>query len=70
MAPTISRTKNVPKAFVARLLTSLGETEAELEEALRDRSLPVLVLAVDPELDPLREQSRFSALLDSAGFGS
>ena len=60
----------VPPAFIARVLVALGENDAaldELERAARERSLPVLSLAADPEFDSLRGDERFTALLDAIG---
>lgn len=60
----------VPPAFIARVLVALGDNDAaldELERAARERSLPVLSLASDPDFDPLRGDERFTALLDAIG---
>jgi TolB-like protein/Flp pilus assembly protein TadD len=55
---------------LARLYTALGEREKALTtlERLRDAHAGGLVyLKVDPHLDPLREESRFQALLKKVG---
>lgn len=60
----------VPPAFVARVLTALGDEDGALdalERGARERSLPVLLLASDPDLDPLRSSERFDALLEMIG---
>ena len=62
--------KWVPPAFIARVLIALGDHDAaltELERGAGEGSLPVLSLAADPDLGPLRDDPRFTALLDALG---
>jgi len=61
-----SRKRYVSPFYVAIIYTGLGENEKAmdwLEKAYLDRSNAVLFLKVDPELDSLRSNPRFQALL-------
>jgi hypothetical protein len=56
--------------FPATVYAGLGRKEqalAFLEKAYADRSSFIPFLKVDPELDPLRSEPRFAALLRKAG---
>ena len=60
----------VHPALIARVLIALGEYDAALDELARaksERSLPILVLASDPDFEPLRGDARFAALLEGLG---
>jgi tetratricopeptide (TPR) repeat protein len=55
---------------MARALASLGDGDAAfawLQRALRERVNAIAYLLVDPQLDELRVDSRFAALLRDAG---
>ncbi len=57
----------------ASLLAQLGRTEealAALERALAERSEYIAFLAVDPDLDPLRDDPRFQRLQARAGLAA
>ena len=59
-----------PNSESARALAALGDRDgafAWLERALRERSNAIAYLRVDPQLDGLRADSRFPALVRDAG---
>jgi eukaryotic-like serine/threonine-protein kinase len=61
----------VPLYLVASIYTALGEKEqalATLTQAVALREEGIIWLKVDPQLDPLRNDARFTALLKSVGF--
>lgn len=61
----------IPLYLVASIYTALGEKEqalATLTQAVALREEGIIWLKVDPQLDPLRNDSRFTALLKSVGF--
>jgi TolB-like protein/tetratricopeptide (TPR) repeat protein len=65
----MSRERYVPREFLARILTALGENDAalhELELAARERSSPLLFLSVDPDFAPLRADPRYRSLVPPA----
>jgi TolB-like protein/Flp pilus assembly protein TadD/predicted Ser/Thr protein kinase len=60
----------VPPYYVATVYAGLGKREQALtflEKAYADRSSMMVLLKVDPELDPLRSDPRFAALLRRVG---
>jgi tetratricopeptide (TPR) repeat protein len=62
---------NRPKYMDATRLTSIGENQRALdtlEEAFAQRESFILMLKVDPRLDPLRADPRFQDLLRKVGF--
>jgi len=49
---------------------ALGENDDALdwlEAASQNRSLPVATIKTDPDMDPLRSEARFRAILAKAG---
>jgi adenylate cyclase len=65
------RDEFIAPAFIAAILVGLGETDeafAALNEADAERSWYVTLWKIDPDLDPLRSDPRFTALLKKAGF--
>ena len=60
-------------ALVSQIRLRQRETEQaadaleEFERVAKERSLPVLSLATDPDFDPLREDERFTAVVDEIG---
>lgn len=61
----------VPLYLVASIYTALGEKEqafATLTQSVALREEGIIWLKVDPQLDPLRSDPRFAALLKSVGF--
>jgi tetratricopeptide (TPR) repeat protein len=63
--------QNVPAFSLAMVnlgLQRMDQTFAWLQKACERRSPLVLMLRADPLFDPLREDSRFSSLLDRVGF--
>lgn len=61
----------VPLFLVAGVYTALGEKEqalGALTQAISLREEGVIWLKVDPQLDPLRSDSRFTTLLKNVGF--
>jgi TolB-like protein/Flp pilus assembly protein TadD len=57
--------------FLATVYAGLGKKEQALtllEKAYADRSSNMSILKVDPELDPLRSDSRFAELVQKVGF--
>lgn len=63
-------TDYLPPYEMAKLHDALGDTEAaleSLERAYEHRSHSIAFLAVDPQLERLRSQPRFKALLSRAG---
>ena len=65
-----SSTAHVSAAELAILLTALGERErafASLEQAYRARDIQLQYLGVEPGLDPLRSDPRFTDLVRRVG---
>lgn len=63
-------TDYLPPYEMAKVHVALGDTDAALhalERAYEHRSHSIAFLAVDPQLDRLRDQHRFRALLRRAG---
>jgi serine/threonine-protein kinase len=61
---------DVPPALLARVYASLHEVEPALEAleaAGRERSFSLLLLAIDPDYEPLRPDPRFRALVERLG---
>jgi serine/threonine-protein kinase len=60
----------VAPSYFARVHLGLGENDVALdwlEAAAENRSLPVATIKTDPDMDPLRGDPRFQALLAKAG---
>jgi TolB-like protein len=69
---SLRRESYVPPAFLARVRTALGDIDdalRDLESAVLERSFPLLLLAVDPDYEPLRAQARYRALVEKLGLG-
>lgn len=65
-----SRQGYVPALSIALVYTALGERDLALEwlsRSYQDRSTHMIYAKVDPLLDPLRSESRFSAVLQEMG---
>ena len=65
-----ARTGYAPSYEVARVYVGFGDITGAirwLERAVEERSHSIAFLAVDPQLDPLREDARFQALIDEVG---
>ena len=63
----------VPRYIVAKFYVAMGEKDRAfqlLDEAIAENSVFVTWLKVDPELDDLRNDSRFGSLLTKAGFSN
>jgi tetratricopeptide (TPR) repeat protein len=54
-------------AYIAAAAGRLDEAFQILDQAVQQRLTNVLWLAVDPRVDPLRQDSRFSTLLERIG---
>ena len=62
---------NLGPGYLGWIYPALGEKDlaiADLEKAVAERSPNMLWLKTDPELDPLRDDPRFIALLKKVGF--
>jgi TolB-like protein/class 3 adenylate cyclase/Flp pilus assembly protein TadD len=60
----------IAPAYIATILIGLGQTDeafAALAEAAEQRSWYVTLWKIDPDLDPLRGDPRFAALLEKVG---
>lgn len=65
------RPANLPSYMAARFHASLGETAkafSELNKAYENREFFLVLLKVDPVLDPLRADPRFTELVRKVGF--
>ena len=65
------RTSNTTSYGVTIYAAALGEKDeafAELNKAFENREFGLLLLKVDPRLDPLRDDPRFQALVKKVGF--
>lgn len=63
--------KHLPEWDIAKAYIALGETDQAfkwLEKVYESRSFEMQMLKVDPQLDPLRSDPRFTALLEKVGF--
>ena len=70
IAQLTSRSGYVPAYYIAAILTKVGDEDGALhwlDRAVEERSEAVLYLGVDPWVDPLRDDSRFAALLQRVG---
>src|SRR5262249_10238 len=66
----LAQQRYIPAYFIARISIGLGNTDFAfdyLEHAYEERYGFLAYLRVDPELDPLRNDSRFIDLLDRVG---
>jgi TolB-like protein/Tfp pilus assembly protein PilF len=66
----LSELEYVAPSYFARAYLGFGDKEAALEwleRGYQDRSVPVAVLKIDPDLDPLRTEPRFQTLLKNVG---
>jgi len=66
----MAKTRYVSPFETVLIYTGLGENERAfewLERAFEDRAWAVMWLKVDPRLDPLRDDPRFSSLLRRIG---
>jgi adenylate cyclase len=66
------RDEFVAPPYIAAILIGLGrfdEALVELAKGLEERSWYVMNWKVDPDLDPVRADPRFQALLEKVGFG-
>jgi TolB-like protein/Flp pilus assembly protein TadD len=69
----LSRQRYIKPAFIALIYIGLAEQEQALswlERAYRDRNELMLTLKVDPRLDIIRLNPRFTKLLKRVGFGN
>ncbi len=65
------RTSNTSSYGVAIYAAALGEKDeafAELNKAFENREFGIVLLKVDPRLDPLRDDPRFQDLMRRIGF--
>lgn len=65
-----ARDEFIAPAYLATILVGLGEKDgalAALAQAYEQRSWYVTWWKLDPDLDPLRSDPRFAALLKKAG---
>ena len=59
--------------YAVALLGALGETERAfvlLDQMAADPGSPLVGVAVNPAMDPLRSDARFARLLEQAGHGT
>ncbi len=66
-----SRPANLTSYRAATFHAALGEKDkafAELNKAYENREFFMILLKVDPRLDPLRDDPRFQELLRKVGF--
>jgi Flp pilus assembly protein TadD len=66
----LSKRRYVSPYFAAMVYVGLGRKEqalTSLEKGYADRSMFMTLIKVDPELDPLRSEARFVALLRQMG---
>jgi hypothetical protein len=64
------RKEFVVAAYVATILIGLGQLDdalVELAKAAQERSYYVMYWKVDPDVDPLRSDPRFQALMKTVG---
>jgi tetratricopeptide (TPR) repeat protein len=65
-----TRYEFISPAYIATILVGLGQTDEAfeaLERAVEQRSWYVTLWKLDPDLDPLRGDPRFTALLEKVG---
>ncbi|MGH9463453.1 MAG: TPR end-of-group domain-containing protein [Vicinamibacteria bacterium] len=66
----LAELRYIAPSYFARVHLGLGENDVALdwlEASAENRSLPVATIKTDPDMDPLRGEPRFKALLAKAG---